>query len=40
LNGMWYWVFAPGLCIVLLGTSFALLSFSIDEITNPRLRMR
>ena len=40
LNGMWYWVFAPGLCIVLLGSSFALLSFSIDEITNPRLKAR
>lgn len=40
LNGMWYWVLAPGLCIVLLGTAFALISFSIDEITNPRLRSR
>ncbi|HOA16553.1 MAG: ABC transporter permease [Fervidobacterium sp.] len=40
LNGMWYWVLAPGLCIALLGTAFALVSFSIDEITNPRLRAR
>ncbi|MFN4199894.1 ABC transporter permease [Fervidobacterium riparium] len=40
LNGMWYWVLAPGLCIVLLGTAFALISFSIDEITNPRLRSK
>lgn len=40
LNGMWYWVLAPGLCIASLGTAFALISFSIDEITNPRLRAR
>lgn len=40
LNGMWYWVLAPGLCIVLLGTAFALISFSVDEINNPRLRSR
>lgn len=40
LNGMWYWVLAPGLCIVLIGTAFALISFSIDEVTNPRLRSK
>lgn len=40
LNGMWYWVLAPGVCIGALGTAFALLSFSIDEITNPKLRVR
>ncbi|HBJ82157.1 MAG TPA: ABC transporter permease [Pseudothermotoga sp.] len=40
LNGMWAWVLAPGLSIVLLGTAFALLNFSLDEMTNPRLRGR
>ena len=38
LMGQWAWMVAPGLCIALLGTSFALLNFAIDEITNPKLR--
>jgi oligopeptide/dipeptide ABC transporter ATP-binding protein len=37
LQGAWWWVLAPGLCIALLGTAFALLNFGIDEIGNPRL---
>lgn len=40
LNGMWAWVLAPGLSIIMLGTAFALLNFSLDETTNPRLRKR
>ncbi|WP_293910641.1 dipeptide/oligopeptide/nickel ABC transporter permease/ATP-binding protein [Deinococcus sp.] len=36
LKGAWWWVMAPGLCIALLGTSFALLNFAIDEIANPK----
>jgi peptide/nickel transport system permease protein len=36
LKGAWWWVVAPGLCIALLGTSFALLNFAIDEISNPK----
>ncbi|MGJ8454026.1 ABC transporter permease [Pseudothermotoga sp. U03pept] len=40
LNRMWLWVLAPGLSIVMLGTAFALLNFSLDEMTNPRLRRR
>ncbi len=40
LNRMWAWVLAPGLAIVMLGTAFALLNFSLDEMTNPRLRKR
>ncbi|MGB9923188.1 MAG: ABC transporter permease [Pseudothermotoga sp.] len=40
LNRMWPWVLAPGLSIVMLGTAFALLNFSLDEVTNPRLRKR
>jgi len=36
LQGAWWWVAAPGLCIALLGTAFALINFGIDEITNPR----
>jgi peptide/nickel transport system permease protein len=36
LQGAWWWVAAPGLGIALLGTSFALLNFGIDEISNPK----
>ncbi|HTW06587.1 MAG TPA: ABC transporter permease [Acidimicrobiales bacterium] len=28
----------PGLCILLLGTSFGLLNFAVDEVADPRLR--
>ncbi|WP_407571687.1 dipeptide/oligopeptide/nickel ABC transporter permease/ATP-binding protein [Deinococcus altitudinis] len=37
LQGAWWWVATPGLGIALLGTSFALLNFAIDELGNPRL---
>lgn len=32
------WVVAPGLCVALLGASFALLNYAFDEISNPALR--
>jgi peptide/nickel transport system permease protein len=32
------WVVMPGLCVALLGASFALLNYAFDEITNPALR--
>ncbi len=38
LQGMWVWLLAPGLCILLLGTSLGLLNFAVDEIANPNLR--
>ena len=37
LQGAWWWVALPGLSIALLGTSFALLNFAVDEISNPKL---
>ncbi|MDB5045592.1 MAG: oligopeptide/dipeptide transporter, ATPase subunit, partial [Deinococcus sp.] len=37
LQGAWWWVAAPGLCIALLGTAFALINFGIDEVINPRV---
>ena len=40
LAGSWWWFLPPGLCIALLGTSFVLINFGIDEISNPRLRKR
>jgi peptide/nickel transport system permease protein len=37
-TGQQWWVIAPGLCIGLLGASFALLNYAFDEISNPALR--
>ena len=37
-NGSPLWSIAPGLCVALLGTSFALLNYAFDEISNPALR--
>ena len=39
LNGAWWWFVPPGLGIALVGTSFALMNFAVDQITNPRLRI-
>ena len=33
-----WWALAPGLCVALLGASFALLNYAFDEISNPALR--
>ncbi|MGI8769236.1 MAG: ABC transporter permease [Propionibacteriaceae bacterium] len=38
MTGQQAWVIAPGLCIALLGASFALLNYAFDEISNPALR--
>jgi peptide/nickel transport system permease protein len=37
-NGSPLWSIAPGLCVALLGASFALLNYAFDEISNPALR--
>jgi peptide/nickel transport system permease protein len=37
-NGSPLWSLVPGLCVALLGTSFALLNYAFDEISNPALR--
>lgn len=37
-QGLWLWVFIPGLGIALLGAGFTLLGIAIEEIINPRLR--
>jgi oligopeptide/dipeptide ABC transporter ATP-binding protein len=34
------WALAPGVCIALLGASFALLNYAFDEISSPALRVR
>ncbi len=36
----WWWVVPPGLCIAFLAVAFILLGFALDEVFNPRLRMR
>jgi len=37
-SGMPLWALAPGLCIAILGASFALMNYAFDEIGNPALR--
>ncbi|MDH7476920.1 MAG: ABC transporter permease [Candidatus Bathyarchaeota archaeon] len=36
----WWWIIPPGLCIALIATAFILLGYALDEILNPKLRMR
>jgi peptide/nickel transport system permease protein len=37
-TGLPWWSIAPGLCVALLGASFALINYAFDEISNPALR--
>ncbi len=37
-NGAWWWVVMPGVCIVLVGLAFVLISVSIESLFDPRLR--
>lgn len=39
-QGAWWYLFFPGTCIVLLAMSFTLVGYAVDEILNPRLRIR
>lgn len=36
----WWWVIPPGLCIAALAIAFIMLGFALDEVFNPKLRMR
>jgi peptide/nickel transport system permease protein len=38
--GAWWWLFPPGVCVVLVVLSFTLVGQSLEEIFNPRLRER
>jgi peptide/nickel transport system permease protein len=40
VNGYWWYIIPPGLCIMLLVMGFAFISYSTDQILNPRLRRR
>jgi peptide/nickel transport system permease protein len=36
----WWWILPPGLSIALLSLSFILIGYALDEMLNPKLRMR
>lgn len=38
--GAWWWIGAPGVCIVLVVLAFTMCGTALDEILNPRLRER
>ncbi len=38
--GAWWWIGAPGICIVLVVLAFTMCGNAIEEIVNPRLRQR
>lgn len=38
LQGAWWWIVPPGLCIAVLGAGLAFVNFGMDEIADPRLR--
>jgi len=38
--GAWWWFVPPGLLLALFGAALSLINFSIDEVINPRLRVR
>jgi peptide/nickel transport system permease protein len=40
IKGAWWHWFTPGICIMFLALGFALISFGLNEILNPRLRRR
>jgi peptide/nickel transport system permease protein len=37
-RGAWWWLFPPGVAIVLLVMGFTLIGYSVEELSNPRLR--
>jgi peptide/nickel transport system permease protein len=37
-TGQYLWTIVPGVLILLLGASFALINYAFDEIGNPALR--
>lgn len=38
--GLYWWLMAPGLCIVIVVLGFTLVGYALDDILNPRLRKR
>jgi len=39
-QGMWWWWGPPSLALVILFISLFLISLALDEVANPRLRVR
>jgi peptide/nickel transport system permease protein len=39
-QGAWWWLGAPGTCIVLVVLAFTMIGSALDQIINPRLRER
>jgi len=37
-RGLWWYVFPPGICIILLVLSFSLMGYAFEEILNPKLK--
>jgi peptide/nickel transport system permease protein len=33
---LWWWIIPPGIMIGLTGLSFALIGYTLEQITNPR----
>lgn len=40
LTDYWFWMFPASIAIAVLATAFILMGYALDEILNPRLRMR
>jgi peptide/nickel transport system permease protein len=36
----WWWVVPPGLCIAAIAIAFIMLGYALDEVLNPKLRLR
>jgi peptide/nickel transport system permease protein len=39
-QGAWWWLGAPGVCIVLVVLAFTMIGFALDELINPKIRER
>jgi len=39
-RGAWWWILPPGVAIILLVMGFTMIGYSVEEISNPRLRGR
>lgn len=38
-SGSWWWFVPPGLCIAVFGAALSLISFGLDEVLDPKLRV-
>jgi peptide/nickel transport system permease protein len=36
----WWWIIPPGLCIAAIAVAFVLLGYALDDVLNPKLRIR